>query len=168
MKTNLGNTCSNLFKYELFKGSIKWDESLKSSQEYNLMFEILKMGISLIFDSQINTIIRIRDFGSISKSNICGKWERYAELRVRIIKYLSINEPEILNDDLLQALFSSIRTLYPYNPNLASLYYNKNLSNNFVPRKSLVNSKSYVFAFKILGFYRVEKVKFILKKLNLQ
>ncbi len=59
MNTNLGNTCSNLFKNEIFKSKIKWDETLKSSQEYNLMFVMLQNKISVIFDSQINTIIRI-------------------------------------------------------------------------------------------------------------
>ena len=42
ISTNLGNTCSNLFKSDIFKNKIKWDESLKSSQEYNLMFELLQ------------------------------------------------------------------------------------------------------------------------------
>lgn len=164
--TNLGNTCSNLFKSNIFKNKIKWDESLKSSQEYNLMFTLLQKRISIIFDSQINTFIRIRPHGSISKSNIVEKWERYVELRVRIINYLSSNKPETVNDKIMQAFFSSIRMLYPYNPKLAKSYFKEFFSHNFSPKISSYNSRFYVFVFKIFGFSSTEKIKLFAKKLN--
>ena len=166
MNTNLGNTCSNLFKHDMFKNKIKWDETLKSSQEYNLIFSLLKNKISVIFDSQINTLIRIRAHGSISKSNIVGKWERYVDLRVRIINYLSVNEPEILNDQLMQVFFSKIRILYPYNPKLAKSYYKEFFSCDFIPEMSSNNSRLYVFLFKTFGFDNTERIKSFTKKLN--
>lgn len=166
MSTNLGNTCSNLFKYSIFKNKIKWDETLKSSQEYNLMFDLLQNRISVIFDSQLNTIIRIREHGSISKSNVVKKWERYVDLRVRIINYLSSNEPEILNDRIIEVFFASIRILYPFNPKLASSYYKDFFSHNFIPKMSLNNSIFYVFLFKIFGFDNTERIKLFVKKLN--
>lgn len=166
MNTNLGNTCSNLFKYDIFKNKIKWDESLKSSQEYNLIFALLQNKISVIFDSQINTLIRIRAYGSISKSNIVEKWERYVDLRVRIINYLIANEPEVLNDQLMQAFFSTIRILYPYNSELAKSYYKEFFSRNFIPKMSSNNSRFYVFLFEIFGFDNTERIKSFVQKLN--
>lgn len=164
--TNLGNTCSNLFKSDIFKNKIKWDETLKSSQEYNLMFTLLKKRISIIFDSQINTFIRIRPHGSISKSNIVENWERYVDLRARIINHLISNKPEALNDRVMQAFFSSIRILYKYNSKLASSYYKEFFSYNFFPKMSSNNSRIYVFLFKIFGFSNTEKIKSFINKLN--
>ena len=62
MSTNLGNTCSNLFHSRLFDEGIRWNENLSSSQEYNLMFDILKRIPVVIFDSKVGTIIEIRGF----------------------------------------------------------------------------------------------------------
>lgn len=166
INTNLGNTCSNLFKHDIFKNKIKWDETLKSSQEYNLMFELLQNRISVIFDSQISTVIRIREHGSISKSNTDEKWERYVDLRVRIITYLSSKDPRILDDCIMQAFFSSIRILYPYNPKLSKSYYKDFFSNKFTPKLTSNNSMLYVFLFKIFGFDYTERIKLFLKKIN--
>lgn len=166
MDTNLGNTCSNLFKNSIFKNNIKWDETLQSSQEYNLMFELLQNRISIIFDSQINTIIRIRKYGSISKTNVVKKWETYVDLRSRIISYLISNKPDILNDRLIQSFFSKIRILYPYNPKLASTYYKDFFSNNFIPKRSFNNSRIYILLYKIFGFYITERIKLFVKRIN--
>lgn len=166
ISTNLGNTCSNLFKSDIFKNKIKWDESLKSSQEYNLMFELLQKRISIIFDSQINTFIRIRPHGSISKSNIIENWERFVDLRARIINYLISNKSEALNDQVMQAFFSSIRILYKYNSKLAISYYKEFFSHNFFPKMSSNNSRFYVLLFKIFGFAITEKIKLFINKLN--
>ena len=100
MRTDLGNTCSNLFKSDIFKDGIQWNENLKSSQEYDLMFQILKRSDKIVFDPQINTIIRVRDSGSISQQQIDKKWERYVQLRIDIVDYHKKSNPKNIGEAL--------------------------------------------------------------------
>jgi len=159
MKTDLGNTCSNLFNSAIFKDGIKWTESLKSSQEYNLMFKILKKSNKVIFDSHMNTIIRVRDSGSISQQKSDKKWERYVQLRIDIVDYLKNTNPEIINDEIHQILFSCIRMLYPHNPTKATSYYKEYIPKKFIPRISSTTGKSYVIIYKIFGFIKTERLR---------
>ncbi len=66
----------------------------------------------------------------------------------------------------MQSFFSTIRTLYPYNPKLAKSYYIEFFSHKFHPKISSNNSRFYVFLFKIFGFDNTERIKLFVKKLN--
>ena len=168
MKSDLGITSSNLFKVDSFKSGIQWDVNLKSSQEYTLMFEILKKKNLLSFDPQINTIIRVRDSGSISLTEVDKKWERYVQLRVKIIKYLQKNHPEFLDHEKTQVLFDSIRILYQYNTKKALEIFNRYIPTNFIPRISSATSKKYVIIYQVFGFNLAEKLRLLMFKNNLK
>ncbi len=159
MRTDLGSTCSNLYNKNLFSNGVKWNESLGSSQDYELMFQILKQSDRLAFDSEIHTVIRVRESGSISKTNIDKKWERYVQLRVDIVNYLKENSPEKLNNKFYQLLFDAIRSLYPHNTELALGFYSNNIPSDFSPNKSEITGKAYLLIYKILGFKYTEKIR---------
>jgi glycosyltransferase involved in cell wall biosynthesis len=159
MKTDLGITSSNLFKSDLFKDDIKWNEKLKSSQEYELMFQVLKKYSNLVFDPEINTIIRVRDTGSISQTNIGSKWEGYVQLRVDIIEYLQKSNPSVIDSDLIHALFTCLRLLYPHNPQKTIALFQKYIPKGFAPPISNATGKGYVLLYKLFGFRITERIR---------
>lgn len=159
MKSDLGITSSNLFKSDLFENGIRWNESLRSSQEYELMFQILKTKARLAIHPKIQTVIRVRESGSISQQNLDQKWERAVQLRMEIMDYLSETNPDLMSDGVVQNMFSCIRMLYPYNSGNALTYFDRYIPEGFVPQVTSVTGKSYIILYKILGFKNAEKVR---------
>ncbi len=160
----LGITSSNLFKYEVFKNGIQWNENLQSCQEYELMFQGLKKNENIVFDPEINTTIRVRDSGSISQSNIDKKWETYVQLKVDILNFLKETKTRLVTDELLQVLFNCIRMLYPHNSTKALSYFKKYIPGKFAPVVSRATGKGYIFIYKLLGFRNTEKVRLYIAK----
>ncbi|MCH2214510.1 MAG: glycosyltransferase family 2 protein [Flavobacteriales bacterium] len=158
MKTDLGITSSNLFLSRPFLEGLKWSENLKSSQEYDLMFRLLKGGARVAYDESQNTIIRERSSGSISQINVAEKWGRYVELRGDILNYCKESK-ESVSEDLLQSMFVAIRMLYPYDPDGAVRYFNEHIPKNFVPKISASITRGYVQSYRLLGFEQTEKLK---------
>ncbi|MEM9052269.1 MAG: glycosyltransferase, partial [Bacteroidota bacterium] len=162
MQTDLGITSSNLFKASSFRKGLKWNESLKSSQEYDLMFHLLKNGARVAYDDAQNTIIRERSSGSISQVHLSEKWERYVKLRADILKYrIESKDPQV--ESLLQSMFIAIRMLYPYNPISALNYYFENIPKNFIPATSASITKGYVKSYRLLGFEKTEKLRGVIR-----
>src|ERR1043165_592657 len=50
--TKLGNTCSNFFNAELLRMAGGWNDALKSSQESDLMFRLLKRKKDVVYDPE--------------------------------------------------------------------------------------------------------------------
>lgn len=159
MQGKLGITSSNLFKSDFFRLGHTWNESLKSSQEYNLMFEILKKEVSLIYDPTINTIIKARASGSISKSNLGQKWIGVVQLRAEILEYIKSHYASEVSDAHYQILFETIRMLYPYSPTAANDFYLKYIPRDFSPEQNQTNGRLYLLIFKVFGFNLAEKIK---------
>lgn len=95
--TNLGNTCANLFKKETLISAGTWNEELKSSQEYDLMFRLVKKFGAPIVDNKPLTIIRERENGQISQGKHLDRLLIYFQLRYDILVYLKLNEPQYLS-----------------------------------------------------------------------
>jgi glycosyltransferase involved in cell wall biosynthesis len=89
IRSKLGDTCANLWNRKYLIGIDGWDESLGSSQEYDLMFRILSFVPKVVFDSRFLTLIHFSQ-NSIS-TNQGRKLERvqnWLGLRERIRLYL--------------------------------------------------------------------------------
>ena len=161
-KSDLGNTCSNLFNASLFKEQgVSWNESLSSSQEYNLMFDILKITQQVIFDAQINTRIIRRDNNSIS-ANEQNNLARRFDLRVRIKEYLAVNEAITFTNnqnEIDQYLFGLIRQTAKFDLSKANQDLTSHLKKYFRPENTEVNTRSYVLAYNLLGFRGAERLK---------
>ncbi len=166
-RSDLGNTCSNLFRASLFKEQgISWNETLPSSQEYNLMFDILKTTQQIIFDAQINTRIIRRDNNSIS-SNEQNNLARRFHLRVRIKEYLLLNDALTFTNnqnEIDQYLFGLIRQTAKFDLSKANRDLTNHLNKDFRPENTEVNTTSYVLAYNLLGFRGAERLKKLMSR----
>ena len=164
MKSKLGNTCANLFNKEKLDEIGGWDSKLKSSQEYNLMFRLLKSGAICVIDKKPLTVIRERVSGQISKTNPKDNRMRYYKLRKEIFKYLSQsdNHDDKLKSEILQIYFDLIRINYRDDSKFYLDEYNRELK-GYKPVKSAVTSCIYVKLFHFFGFKITEQIREILR-----
>ncbi len=165
---NLGITSCNLFHAEyLKKNKISWDISLKSSQEYKLMFDILKTEPQVAFSSEINTSIIRRDMGSISSKNAEGNVIRWLNLRQEILAFLEETDQPLFKEVRTKTqalLFDRIRLLAKYNLDLAEKLRATMIQKTFTPKVSSNNTRMYVTTYKLLGFKNAERVKKLMGK----
>jgi len=168
LESRLGDTCANLFSKEMIDRVGGWNVNLSSSQESNLMFEILKINDKLLFDKEIYTIIRQREYGQISQSDPLKRWRIYIKLRVQIIEYLKSNLPDIYKKHekiVLDIFFEILRVIIKYDQRMAIDYYQHYFPKDYTPTVSQVTTKIYLQLFKIFGFSRSEYIIFRLKKI---
>jgi len=166
MKTQFGNTCANLWNASLVKSVNGWNEDLKSSQEYNLMFEVLKRNQEYVFDTAVNTTIRERESGQISQNDPKPRWNTYVDLRVRILSFLKSEKQDYFvknEQELKQVLFDAVRTYAQYDLPAAISIHDKFLK-GFIPTASGATSSNYIRLYKLLGFKGAEKIKGLFKK----
>jgi len=98
LSTQLGNTCSNLFKKEKLIKVGGWNTGLISSQEYDLMIRLYKMNAIFKIDAKPLTIVREREFGQISSNKY--KWKTYLKIRLEFLNFLELKGVEIKNEYL--------------------------------------------------------------------
>jgi len=154
MKGRLGVTTANLFRKSAIINVGGWNENLKSSQEYELMFRLLKNGATIKIDNEILNINRERVSGSITKSNPEAKWIRFINLRIDIYNYLYEHNllTEKIKNTYLNEVFNSIRIIYYYNKQVAIDLHRKYIIPIGKPTPSTSNSKKYLFIYKLIGF----------------
>jgi len=158
MRTDLGNTISNLWKRSVVEAVHGWDESMRSSQEYDLMFRVLKTTRDVLFDAELYSIVRKRDTGSITQTNLGSNWIRYVNLRTRIIEHLrNSRTPEELTG-FHQFLFDSIRVLYEHDPKAALAFHDKELPKDFRPTPSPTTGRNYLALYRVLGFRSTQRL----------
>ncbi|PCJ83005.1 MAG: glycosyl transferase family 2 [Flavobacteriales bacterium] len=159
-KSYLGITSANLWRKNAVKDIGGWNEKLESSQEYDLMFRIMKNGGKVIYDDNPKTYIKNRKT-SISNTNLDKNWTQYIILRREIYQHLS--QTGKLNRNLkeiaLQEMFNAIRMLYKYDKMQAISLYDKLLrGEKFSPKAIGATTKQYLYLYSILGFPKADKV----------
>ena len=166
MESNLGNTCSNLWRTVAIKDIGGWNEKQTSSQEYDLLSRLFNKGAKFKRLTNCKTIIRQRESGQISQGNQKLLWENYTNLRVRFyndsIKPLKDNA---LEKKALQCIFGATQILHQYNPDLALQIHKIILkSNYFKPTTKTIRSKLYFLIYQAFGFQLAERIRMSLKK----
>ncbi|MCK6650792.1 MAG: glycosyltransferase [Bacteroidia bacterium] len=159
--TQLGNTCANLFNANSIREIGGWDPKLKSSQESDLMFRLLKKNKDVLFDHVPLTVIRERVSGQISQGDPKKNWLQYINLRIQIVLFLKSKESayfSIENQFYMQNLFSQVRTLAKYDLKCAAEIFNDNFDKSFKPSSSSLFSV-YAFLFFLFGFEKTEKLR---------
>lgn len=128
--SNLGITSSNLWRKEALVNVKGWDETLSSSQEYDLLFRLLKNNAQIIADNSINTIVYFAG-NSVSKSENKEKMMRILDnriqLRLNIKEYLGSSgaiTPE-LAEMIDTYIYTEIMRYYPKIPLYAEELLNK-------------------------------------------
>lgn len=160
-ESRLGHTCSNLFSKKMIDSVGGWRVGLSSSQETNLMFEILKINNRLLFDKEIYTIIRQRDYGQISQSDPLKRWTIYIELRINILNYLKEYQSHIYTSNsgkIFNALFEALRVLAKHDHKRAIEYFHSFLPKGYIPIESKATTKRYIYLFRIFGFSNSEYI----------
>lgn len=161
MNSCMGITSANLWKKEAVTKAGGWNTALKSSQEYDLLFRILKNGGKVDYNTEIHTIITQRE-GSISNSNQGMNWSRFVDLRVKVLHYLEQHSGLADLNEARNSLFSCVRNLYAHDKEKATAIYNQNLRGKFKITQSANTSSSYRMLYKLLGFQMAEKIKRII------
>jgi hypothetical protein len=128
---------------------------LASSQDYELMFRLLRTGARVAYDRQALTRVLKREHGSISRTATKANWLRYIELRVAIrdaLRDLDARhyEAEIAEAD--QYLFMAIHLLAKDDLPLAVDLHRRHLPKGFAPRPSKAITPRYLLAHRLLGF----------------
>ena len=157
LKGKLGFTSSNLWRREILLKIGGFDVSLVTSEEYHLIFEILKNKGSYLFAETSSTFKREINSNSLTKSEPKLNWLRYSKLRFEMIVYME--STEIVKNIHYVAFFDVLRILYPIKKELAVEYYNLILKNKFLLEETETSSRMYVFLYKMLGFKWAEFLK---------
>lgn len=162
MKGKAGITSSNLFSTSSILTVNGWDESLKSSQEYDLMFRMWRTGAAFALDLDTRALIRERHSGQISQRNGLDKWIQLVKLREQMLaEFLE----SAANDDaqkaaLYHSFFDKLRSLAKHDLDTAANFYDRILSPvKFFPKQNEANSALYVMVFRLLGFRGAERMK---------
>ncbi|MCC9168229.1 glycosyltransferase family 2 protein [Pontibacter sp. XAAS-A31] len=149
---NLGITSSNLFNKKYIDKIGGWDENLKSSQEYDLMFRLLKENDYIAYDPEPLTVIRRRE-GSITTTNLKSNIKRRIEHLYSVYNYVKdIKVDGETENQVAQALFEVIKELYRYDSKASLLYMKHTLGFNFIPKVSPAITDAYLKFHKILGY----------------
>jgi hypothetical protein len=160
MATALGNTCANLFRADTVRGVGGWDETMSSSQEYDLMFRIYSTGAHFQRLDTGATIIRQRPSGQISQGNLARRKRNSVNLRERMLA--SFNTESLTATErqrLLGAFFLSLRWLFKADPAHAVSCYDLHLANSdFKVAKVAALPPGYAFVFSLLGFEATERL----------
>ena len=160
LQGSAGITSANLFSTKSIRSAGGWKESLKSSQEYDLMFRIWQTGGAFEVDSRPRAFIRSREYGQISQQNPKEKWTRFIDLRVKMLDdMLKANTSEYEKQEMLQLIFDFVRILFPLDFEKAAYYYRLLKTIGLKPKRSATCSWKYIFAIRILGVVRTEKIR---------
>lgn len=161
IKTELGTTSSNLFKRSFLENIGGWDQDLKSSQDYELMFRLLSKGAMVCFDQTVSTLVLKRESGSISRTDQQSNWVRYIALRCKIRDHLLNIGPNGYNQHLLvldQYIFMALRVLAGFDLGQALELYKRELGSGFKPILSKAIGPRYLFFFNLFGFSNAERI----------
>lgn len=160
IRGRLGNTCANLFRKSAAAGAGGWNETLKSSQEADLMFRMLCKGAKVAGDISFNTVVHVRTSGSISASDRAGNLQRFIQLRHDIFEWLRAHgklTPE-RQREIAAIMLGSLRMLYHSNGALAENMHSRLYKPNFKVHSSAQNSLSYVVLYRVFGFTGTQKI----------
>ena len=164
MNGNLGNTCANLWRKSTLEVVDGWNEELSSSQEYDLLIRIYKIGGRFKRLDCSKTLIRERESGQISHGNPKSLWQNNVLLRTRLFHVLQKRNIEHeVKQEIEQIYFGVIRNLYKHDKVSAISYFEDAFLNiSFMPKVSKSNTWVYVFCYKNLGFVKTEFIRRIL------
>ena len=149
----LGITSSNLWHRETIVDAGMWKEEQKSSQEYELMYRILKQLDNVILDDEPLSIIRRRE-NSISTTNSYANRERAALLHTEMFDYVLNTYPETVKDydvAFYHAVLKYLSILALFDSSKAKIHYQDWIPNDFLITEPSFG-RFYRFCFNTFGF----------------
>lgn len=167
-KVQLGITSSNLFSKQALNNVSGWNEKLKSSQEYDLMFRILKTNTNVVYDNNPLTIInQVENSITRNPENVVNNILRRASLLNQIREHtIDINEPERVIKEIEQALFDVVREMYLFDSEKSCKMYSKYFNNKYSPIVSTATNHKYITLHALFGFRFSHNLIRLIKKLK--
>jgi glycosyltransferase involved in cell wall biosynthesis len=159
LNSGLGSTSSMLWKREALIDADGWNTSIRSHQEYELLFRLLQAGKRIDMLDDAKTIVRERKSGSITQltkpiRHIEGIHVRESMWRHLQSHGLTTRERE---NAFKQYIFRQLRGLFRQNPSLAMekyrAYFHKN---SFTPEA--IHIPGYGLLYKLTGFRTTESL----------
>ncbi|MBL7965273.1 MAG: glycosyltransferase [Flavobacteriales bacterium] len=169
IKTRMGTTSANLWRRAAVERAGAWDESLESSQDYDLLFRMLKQVAQVCWDRRVTTTVLKRVTGSISRTDEHANWQRYIALRAHMRDHLREAGPREHATEIAvldQYLFMAIREVGRHDAGEAALLYERLMPRGFQPEESRAITRRYLHLFNLLGFAGAEHMLHLLKRPN--
>ena len=170
LTNSLGNTCANLFRRAVLDKVNGWDESLKSSQEYDLMFRIMQRNDQVLLDPVAkHTRITSARPGAISTSDVEGNKHRFLALNARICSYLKNEKPKVyasLDSDYFEQMYQRIRLNSIKGFDGSYLFYRAILPSGFKPHKRPYDPWWFKAVESLFGFRSADKLQRLRNKLS--
>jgi len=144
-----------------------WNEEIQSSQEYDLIFRLLKSNAKLHYSDSVGAIVRERESGQISTSNPIPRWTNYLNLRKQILNHLLEKEGSYFEKEksfFYQAYFDVLHIVFPYIPNEAKAEFNRVIKGRFTPQPSPASGALFVRLVRLFGFEGAQRIKKLLGK----
>lgn len=166
IRTRMGTTSSNLWKRDALVAAGGWNEGLGSSQDYELMFRLLKQGASIAWDPHIRTHVLKRASGSISQTGVRDNWDRYISLRHAIKEHLQATDPVRFSAEiqaLRQYIFMALRIVAVDDLPKAVACYRQSIGRGFRPQVSKAITERYAALHNLLGFATTERLLRLVK-----
>lgn len=166
IRTRMGTTSANLWKRDALVGVGGWNEQLGSSQDYELMFRLLKQGTPVAWDPRIRTYVLKRASGSISQTGVRANWDRYIALRHDMKEYLSAADPNRYATEietLRQYIFMALRIIAAEDLPKALTTYKRSIGTGFRPQVSRAITERYAALHNLLGFATTERLMRLVK-----
>jgi len=154
-----GITSANLWSREAVLAVGGWNEEWRSSQEYELMFRLLRAGHRMVMDTAIHTEVHKHREGRITRGDQPGNKLRFALLRAQVIEHLEREGTPYDRQAFLQFLFDATRALYRHDPTAALDFHARHIPADFRPTRSPATGGFYLVLHRLLGFRGAERVR---------
>lgn len=156
--SQLGITAANLWRADAVRRVGGFNVRMRTSNEYELMFRMLKAGARVILDPVPKTLVR-RRAGSLHRTDSRDFFIRFLQLRRDMLAYADsdgLGTPELrrFGNDVL---FTRVRRLWKHDRRTAEQMYGEMLPPRFVPSAE-VAGRRYRALLRSLGFARAQRV----------
>lgn len=147
--SNLGITSSNLWRKRALLDVHGWDETFSSSQEYDLLFRLLKNGAKVVADNSVKTIVHFSD-NSISKSRDKKRLTQILENRINLRLKIKneLRASNMLTHQLAQAIdtyiYTELKNNYFAIPEYAGDFMKKHRLNVKYSKVISLNAKAFL------------------------
>lgn len=171
IRTRMGTTSANLWKRETLERVGGWNEELASSQDYELMFRLLRHGARVAWDPHIRTQVLKRAHGSISRTGVEANWDRYIALRRAMKEHLEQADPKGYAEEigtLRQYIFMALRIVAAHDLPKALGEYRRSIGPRFRPEVGRAITERYVVLHNLLGFAITERLLRLWRRRNAQ
>ncbi|HEY0978059.1 MAG TPA: glycosyltransferase family 2 protein [Flavobacteriales bacterium] len=161
VRTRMGTTSANLWSRRAVQRAGGWNEALASSQDYELIFRMLKNDATVVWDPHQRTRVLKRASGSISRTDVMRNWDRYIALRRSMKDHLETLDPRRYAEEiesLRQYIFMALRIVAKQDRKKAVQEYARSVGRGFVPLVGPATTEKYVLFHRLLGFANTERM----------